>query len=417
MTVPCVSTTALRAAIRAREQSMIELAQRLVRCDSQTPASDTRAAVEIAGERLSAIPGVTLREYESRPPIANLVARLRGSRPGKRLVLSGHLDTYPIGDRKSWTVDPLGGELIDGRLYGRGSADMKGGVAALVAVMEAFAEAVAPDFAGELVLALAGDEESMGELGTQWLIDNVPEARGDGVIVADVGAPAVVRLGEKGMIWVDLEAEGKASHGAHVHLGSNAIDSLFAALQAIKRLEALQPAPSAEISTAIAEAKPISELLGGAGEADVLQRVTVNLGLISGGTSANLVPARASASLDIRLPMGISVVEAERHMRELLAPHGGVRATVTRRYEPTWTPPSDPLARVMLDASRAVLDRDVTANMRIGGSDARLWRRAGIPTVVAGLTPHNLGGPDEFLEVSELVPLAQVHAVAAARFL
>jgi acetylornithine deacetylase/succinyl-diaminopimelate desuccinylase-like protein len=71
----------------------------------------------------------------------------------------------------------------------------------------------------------------------------------------------------------------------------------------------------------------------------------------------------------------------------------------------------------MLDASREVLDRDVTANMRVGGSDARLWRRAGIPTVVAGLTPHNLGGPDEFFEVSELVPLAQVHALAAARFL
>jgi succinyl-diaminopimelate desuccinylase len=115
--------------------------------------------------------------------------------------------------------------------------------------------------------------------------------------------------------------------------------------------------------------------------------------------------------------MGISVSEAEQLMRELLAPYESVRATVTRRYEPTWTPPSDPLALAMLDAAREVLDRDVTANMRIGGSDARLWRRAGFPTVVEGLTPHNLGGPDEFFDISELVPPAQVHVLAAARFL
>jgi acetylornithine deacetylase/succinyl-diaminopimelate desuccinylase-like protein len=100
-----------------------------------------------------------------------------------------------------------------------------------------------------------------------------------------------VRLGEKGMIWVDLEAEGKAAHGAHVHRGSNATATLVAALQAIRQLEALQSQPPAEVSAVIAEAKPISEPLGGNGEADVLQRVTANLGRTSGGSSANLVPA------------------------------------------------------------------------------------------------------------------------------
>lgn len=406
----------LRAALRAREPQMIELARALVRCDSQTPPSDTRAAADIARGYIAPIPGVSLSMHESEPPVMNLVARLAGTRPGPRLVLSGHLDTYPIGDSSGWTVDPLGAEIRDGRLYGRGSADMKGGIATLVAVMAAFAEA-APEFPGELVLALAGDEESMGELGTQWLIDNVAEVRGDAAIVADVGSPAIPRIGEKGMLWVDLEAKGASAHGAHVHRGCNAIERLLAALAALKRLEQVQPSPPREVRDAIAAAKPLSEPLGGAGEARALESVTVNIGTVAGGTTANLVPERATASLDIRIPMGVTTGEIEARVHELLDGLDGIRLTVTRRYEPTWTSPSNDIARAAAEAAAAIMGRDVALNMRIGGSDARLWRRAGIPTVVAGLTPHNLGAADEFLDISELVPLAEIHALTAARFL
>ena len=406
----------LSAAIGEQQGRMLQVARDLVRCDSQTPPSDTRKAAEIAVTWLTAIPRLTVSRHESVTPVMNLVARLCGGRPGKRLILSGHLDTYPIGDRAAWSVDPLGGELRDGRLYGRGSADMKGGVAALIAVMAAFAESL-PEFPGELVLALAGDEESMGELGTQWLIDNVPVVRGDAVIVADVGSPSIVRIGEKGMVWADVEAEGASAHGAHLHRGVNAIDRLMAALGGIRRAVALTPKPAREVLRTIAAAQPLSEPLGGPGEAAILTMVTVNLGTVQGGTSANLVPDKAHASLDIRIPMGISVRDVEDAMREVVGGLDGIRLTITRRYEPSWTPPGEPIVRAGLEAAAQVLERDVAVNMRIGGSDARLWRRAGIPTIVAGLTPHNLGAPDEFFEISELAPLATIHALTAAKYL
>jgi acetylornithine deacetylase/succinyl-diaminopimelate desuccinylase-like protein len=372
-------------------------------------------AAEVAIKYLTLIPGISIARHESVAPVMNVVARLGGGRPGRRLVLSGHLDTYPIGDRAAWSVDPLGGELLDGRLYGRGSADMKGGIAALIAVMAAFAEC-APGFAGELVLALAGDEESMGELGTQWLIDNVPLVRGDAVIVADVGSPAIVRIGEKGMVWADVEAEGTSAHGAHLHRGVNAIDRLMQAVDEIRRAVALTPKPPQEVLDTIASARPLSEPLGGAGEAEILQMVTVNLGTVQGGTSANLVPDKASASLDIRIPVGLSVSDIESALHKAIGKSMGVRLTITRRYEPTWTSPGEPVAMAGLEAAAEVLEREVAVNMRIGGSDARLWRRAGIATIVAGLTPHNLGAADEYFEVSELAPLATIHALTAARY-
>lgn len=407
---------ALKAAAKRAQPLLIEMTQALVRADSQTPPSDTRRAAEIAAGFLAGLPGVEINWHPSVAPVMNLVARLPGGLPGPRLILSGHLDTYPIGDPARWSVDALGGEIRHGRLYGRGSADMKGGIAALILVMKVFAELGRP-FPGELLLALAGDEESMGELGTQHLIDTVPGVRGDAVIVADVGSPSIVRCGEKGMIWLDLVGEGRPAHGAHVHRGDNAIDNLLACLARLKSIETMPVDLPADIARAMAAAESTSEPLGGPGERSVMSRITINIGRIDGGLSANLVADRATAQLDIRLPMGTSVATVEGEIQRVLAEHPRVHHQVVRRYEPTWTDPDHPIVRACLWAAGNVLDQPVRANMRVGASDARLWRRAGLPTVVCGLTPYNLGAPDEYLDIAELPSVAAVHLLTAARFL
>lgn len=405
----------LVAAALARADAVVALTQSLVRLDTQTPPSDTRAAAALIERRLQAVSGVTLRRYDSEPPVANLVATVSGGAPGPRLVLNGHLDTYPIGEANGWAQDPLGGEITDGRLYGRGSADMKGGVAALVETTILFAERMRP-FPGELVLALGGDEERMGELGAQWLIDHAPEVRGDGVIVADVGAPDLVMLGEKGMIWLDLSAQGRQAHGAHVHAGSNAADRLIDALVALRRLEELHPTPPEEAAAIMATAGEQAAASSAAAR-ETMRRVTVNLGRISSGVSSNLVPARAEAGADVRIPLGLSTQVVEAEIAERLAGHPAVSYEITRRYEATWTPATSPTAKACAAAATLIEDRPARQDMRIGGSDARLWRRAGFDAVVLGLTPYNLGAPDEHLDVFELRRLAASYSVAASIFL
>jgi len=90
---------------------------------------------------------------------------------------------------------------------------------------------------------------------------------------------------------------------------------------------------------------------------------------------------------------------------------------ITRRYEPTWTTPDDPIVSAVIHACHDVLQRQPAINMRVGASDARLFRAAGIPTVVCGLTPHNLGGPDEYVCIDELITVAKIHTLAALNFL
>jgi succinyl-diaminopimelate desuccinylase len=148
-----------------------------------------------------------------------------------------------------------------------------------------------------------------------------------------------------------------------------------------------------------------------------MQRVTVNLGKIEGGTSSNLVPSKATAGLDIRIPLGLSADDVQGAAAGLLNRHPTVTWTTERFYEPSWTDAASPVAQACLSAVGDVRDAQAWFDMRIGGSDARLWRRAGFETVVLGLTPYNLGAPDEYLMTEELGPLTAIYCVAAQRFL
>lgn len=395
---------------------LIAMSRQLVGAASPNPPGDVAQAADVAEKLLLAIPGMQVERVTTAPGIINLIGRLAATRPGRRLVFNGHLDTFPIGEDLGWTVPPLGGTVKDDLLFGRGVSDMKGGIAASLLAVQALS-AYRDAWAGEIVVTLAGDEETMGSLGTRHLLEHFPYARGDAMISGDVGSPMVVRFGEKGLLWVEIEAEGSPAHGAHVHKGVNAIDRLRAALDVLKQLENLETNEPPMIAAAIEAAKPISEPLSGAGEASVLRRVTVNIGLIEGGVSPNLVPTRALAKADIRLPIGLNTVDVEAWLRDRLAKITGVQLRVVQKYEPRYTDPSHEIVQTVVGAAEQILGQRPTTNMRVGASDARLYRMFDVPSVVFGPTPYNMGGPDEHIRIDELIDVAKVHALAALRYL
>ena len=364
----------------------------------------------------SAAPSAELELHNVGNGIVNLVARVRGNGAGRRIILNGHLDTYPINAALPWTVDPLGGEIRGGRIYGRGAADMKGGVAASISALAALA-AVREHWPGEAVLTLAGDEETMGVFGSQWLIKNVPHARGDAVIIGDAGSPLVLQFGEKGFVWLQIMASGKASHGAHVHVGINAIDRLRQALDAVCGLANLPFAAPEKVTRAIAAALVASNEPNGSGEADVIGKITINVGKIEGGTSMNLMPVTAAADVDIRLPAGLPAGRMEAAIAAATGAFAGVKCSVLRSVEPSVTKPTSPIVLLTAGAANEVMGRPPAVNMRIGASDARLFRHLGIPTVVYGPRPFNMGAADENVLVSDLEIVARVHALASFDFL
>ena len=150
--------------------------------------------------------GIEYRRVVGRTLAVNLVARVRGAGPSRRLVLNGHLDTFLISEVR-WTHPPLGADLVDGRIYGRGACDMKAGMAALALALVTLAE-FRYVWHGELVLTLVGDQETGERWGTQHSLTDVEEAVGDAMLNADTGSPRVVHIGEKGNVLVEIQARG-----------------------------------------------------------------------------------------------------------------------------------------------------------------------------------------------------------------
>lgn len=403
------------AVVHASRERLVALCTSLVRIGSENPPGDTGNLAGFIERLFARVPGAESRLVIGRAPAVNLVTRIPGGAPGRRLVFNGHLDTFPSGDAASWTRPPLGGIVEDGRIYGRGAADMKAGLAASVLAALLLAEC-RDAWRGEIVLTLVGDEETGGVWGTQHLLATVPEAKGDAMLSGDAGSPEVVRIGEKGQLWVEVTAAGKANHGAHVHLGINAIERLMVALDKIRELRHLAcPIPDA-VRRVILAAKPVSEAVSGIGEAETLQGVTVNIGRVEGGIAVNIIPDMAKALVDIRIPPGLAVAEIERAIAGLLDGLPGIGRRVLSACEPTVTEPSDEIVRLTV-ANAASVAPGAVVNMRVGFSDARFYRLAGVPSVVYGPTPHNMGGPDEYVTIDDLFAVFRVHAMTAFDFL
>lgn len=254
---------------------VIALTQRLVQMDTVNPPGRELEGMELL-ESLLCAHGFTTKLHSFGPGRANLVAMLGDDPAQPGICLSGHIDTVPLGDAE-WTQAPFGGEIVSGRLYGRGSSDMKAGVAALVAA----ACRASTQYAGKgrLSLIITGGEETGCE-GARSLAAESELTNADLLMIAEPTANVPV-IGHRGMAWFRAVLHGVTAHGSMPQLGVNA---------AYK---------AAELMLAMRDKK--FEL-----QHDLLGTLSVNVGQVHGGSSFNSVPDRVEVSIDIRTIPGVT---------------------------------------------------------------------------------------------------------------
>ncbi len=218
--------------------NVIELSQQLIRCPSITPVEG--GALTLLENILTGL-GFTCHRMtfsdEGTPDVENLYARLGNS--GPNFCYAGHTDVVPVGDAAAWKVDPFGGEIIDGVLYGRGAVDMKGSIACFVTALSSFLESRGRDFGGSISLLITGDEEDVSINGTrkvlQWMA-----AQGEKLDCCLVGEPTsnarlgdMIKIGRRGSMNGTLTVHGTQGHTAYPQLADNPIHSLVRMLHAI----------------------------------------------------------------------------------------------------------------------------------------------------------------------------------------
>ncbi len=398
---------------REVEAILVELA----RIPSTTPPSDTRAIVDYVHSLMKRQPAVETQILTEEPPICNLLAVVKSQKPGKRLLLNGHLDTFEVVTPEQWQHDPFGGEVVDRRVYGVGVSDMKAGCASLIVTFLLLA-AHRSEWEGEVVLSLVGGEEAGGKHGTGFLLRTRDEMQADACLIADVGSPRVMRFGEKGRYRFKLSSRGIPGHGAHAHKTLNAnellIDAIIDFRSSVNQLELKCPQKVIDL---IKMAQPVSEPIAGKGETHTLLHPTINIGILKGGTAPNLVPEYAEAIIDTRIPVGISPEEIEDILDGICQRHPHVTYLKQMAFDALCSDVECPLLEILRKNAELSFNAPCAATVRVGGTDAKHIRQYGIPAFVCGVEGGKMGAPDEYVDFDELDHLLDIHVLSAFEYL
>ena len=400
--------------VEADRDMLVDFLRGFLRAKSPNPPGDTREATRYITDFLEA-KGVTFDVVGPDPEKPNVVSSFDSPVEGKRLILNGHIDVFPVGNEEGWSHDPWGGELVDGKIYGRGACDMKAGTTASIYTYIVLHE-LREQLKGSVTLTAVSDEETGGRLGAGWLIENVPETLGDCCINGEPSSPYTIRFGEKGILWLKIRVQSKGGHGAYPHLSVNPIK---VASKLITELETLNeiPVPYPEnLRKVIDEGRDAAEKALGEGGAEVMSRVSVNIGTIEGGLKVNVIPRECSFEVDLRLPPGLSKQDVLPRVEDIVSRHPGASAEVTRYTCPLWSPPDSEMANIMRGNSR-LLGIDPVPIVSLGGSDLKFWRSKGIPSYYYGPMNHGMGTVDEYVEVEEFIHIVKVHLLSAYEYL
>jgi succinyl-diaminopimelate desuccinylase len=370
----------------------IQLAQKLVRCPSVTPAEG--GALDLLQDELGKL-GFDCKRLpfgDGEKRIDNLFAR-RGT-DGPHFAFAGHTDVVPVGDITKWQHDPFGGALVDGKLYGRGAADMKGGVAAFVAAVAMFD---ATEQAGSISLIITGDEEGDADFGTvkmvEWLKTNeqVPDVCVVGEPTNPVCLGEVIKNGRRGSLSCHLRVDGVQGHVAYPHLADNPITRLLAMLAPVN-------------GTALD------------GGNDYFDPSTANVTSIDTSNDAgNVIPATVEARFNIRFNTEHKSEDLIGWLEEHFDRIGGQWTANWRVSALPFVTPAGRLTELMQGTILSVTGQTPALSTSGGTSDARFITTI-CPVAEFGLVGQTMHQVDEHVDAADIDQLAKIYHQMLVRF-
>ena len=387
---------------------VVEWTRELVRIPSVYRPDKGEGEEEVARKVKGWLDGIGLETHWEvvAPGRPNVIGLLKGPAKGRTLMFEGHTDVVTEGDTSAWTHPPFEAQIENGRIYGRGGNDMKGGLVAAILATKAIVDAGVRLGGTILVGALVDEEGRM--LGVKHFVE---QGWAKGVDAAIICEPEDNRLctSQKGVMWVKVTVTGKMAHGAMPLTGANPIYATGALLGELRAMEA--------------------EEIAEHGKHDFLGQPSITPTIIQspvrGEAQNNVMPAQCTFTLDIRLIPGQSPEAIEQKFNTIIAKLQVVDTSFRVEYEviesrpPTATPREEPVVVALHSALQDLTGAEPVYGGVPGSTDGTiLFNRAQVPVVTAGpgnwLIPHHV---DEFLEIDQLIVATQAYALAALRYL
>lgn len=407
--------------VESLSMRLAKLTSDMIRIDTSNPPGHTREFVNFLVDylQLQGFSPDTVEIAEGKP---NLIVKVGSGSP--TLILNGHMDVVPAGDKGKWTkADPFSGEIKDDKVYGRGATDMKGGLAVIVALFSDVAKLIEDRGAGSLTLVASADEEVGGANGLGALVSR-KVVTGDAAIIAEPSGVETISIGEKGLCQISLTVKGRSAHGSMPILGDNAItksldviellsqaiDSYNSKIEPPKDLEEML---ESSIDVLVEEASKSQVKISRSEAEYVLKKITFNPGVMHCGTKINVVPDRCDVEIDTRLPLGVKG-GGERTACELLLedirsillenlPPDSFELGILNSSEPNYTDPNSGIVKVISNSIERVLGVKPKYRIETGATDGRYLRYVGVPVAIYGPgEPFLAHAYNEYVKIEDL---------------
>lgn len=376
------------------QDETVAFLQALVQVPSVNPPGDVREAIRLCEAKLAEA-GFATQVVGPDPERVNLVATLGGDSARPRLAFNAHVDVVPTGEESAWTHPPFGGNLVDGRVYGRGAGDDKASVTAQVMAGVALARAGVP-LAGALVVTTVADEETNGFRGAGYIVrEGYVEA--DYVIVGEQ-TQGQICVGERGNVAIGVTVYGATGHAATPWKGVNAIEGMARVITALR--EELWPVLEARTH-------------------QYLPHSTATISLIEGGVKTNVIPDRCAIHIDRRVLPSEDPEQVAAEIRAVaeraIAGVDGLRVEVElkQRRPAVESDPHSPVGQALQVATR-YLGNEVVVTGFFAATDGKHFAARGWPTLIMGPgDPATAHRPDEWVGVDELLAATRLYALTA----
>lgn len=413
-------TDRLLQSVEARTDDLVALTADLIRFPTVNPPGEAyRPCAEFIAKRLEKRGfGIELIRGEGTPgdtdryPRVNVVARFDGRSPGPTVHFNSHIDVVEAGE--GWTVDPFAGVVKDGRVYGRGACDMKGGLAASIIAVEAFMEAY-PDFPGAIEISGTVDEESGGFGGVAYLASKgyFSKPKVDHVIIPEPLNKERICLGHRGVWWAEIETLGEIAHGSMPFLGDNAVRHMGAVLAAFE----------ADLFPALDRKQTSMPVVP-----EGARRSTMNINSIHGGQTEDFkpglpspnVPDSCRLTIDRRFLLEEKLDEVKREVTDILdrlkrdRKKFDYRIRDVMEVQPTMTERDAPVVKAVAEGIMQVFEREPDYVISPGTYDQKHVARIGHLFDCIAYGPGILDlahRPDEWVGIEDMVQSAKVMAI------
>ena len=401
--------------IEADRDTLIEFFSGFVQAKSPNPPGDTRAAAAHITSFLEA-EGAPYRIIAPHAEMPNVVGTFEGAEAGKHLVLNGHIDCFPVNEDEPWTHGPWSGAIADGKVWGRGSADMKCGTSASIFTF-VYLHRIRERLKGRLTLTAVSDEETMGPYGARYLMEHHPEVHGDCCLNGEPSGVFTIRFGEKGPLWLRFTVRTPGGHGAYTHTAESANKIAIRLARDLEALEEIDTPPPGNIGAVLERNAEAFDRAQGEGASKVVQKITVTLGVIRGGLKVNMISGECVIEADVRFPVGLKKERVFEEIGRIVARYPGVEMEEMGFHPPSWCDPEGEMVEILRANVKALRGFEPAPVVSLGGTDTRLWRYLDVPAYVYGPIPNGMGSWDEYVEIEDFLHIVRTHVLSAYDYL